>query len=216
MKPLVIPCFEELTEDTDMESLSTFLNTLESEPVKTQLWTKSSSTAQANFTVAHNGRSIFLKFRVLEKVIKAVYRVTNEPVSKDSCVEFFIGLENGNLYYNFEFNCIGTCKAAFGSRDRKERKTLSPAVITRIRRQALIRTGEPLEEGMVSWELTAVIPLEVFCHDAITSLRGLDARGNFYKCGDNLPEPHFMAWNEVKAAKPNFHLPEYFGKMRFL
>jgi hypothetical protein len=23
-------------------------------------------------------------------------------------------------------------------------------------------------------------------------------------------------WNEVKAAKPDFHLPEYFGKIRFL
>jgi hypothetical protein len=163
MKTLEIPCFEQLTEDTDMESLSTFLDTSKFAPVKTQSWTNYLSTAQVSFTAAHNGRSIFLKFKVLEKVARAIYRVTNEPVSRDSCVEFFIALDNGDLYYNFEFNCIGTCKAAFGSRNRKERKTLSPAVISRIRRQAPIRTGEPFADGFLSWESTAVIPLEVFC-----------------------------------------------------
>ncbi|HEX8038127.1 MAG TPA: carbohydrate-binding family 9-like protein [Chryseosolibacter sp.] len=39
---------------------------------------------------------------------------------------------------------------------------------------------------------------------------------DFYKCGDNLPEPHFITWNDVKAPKPDFHLPEFFGRINFL
>jgi hypothetical protein len=46
-------------------------------------------------------------------------------------------------------------------------------------------------------------------------LKGKTCRANFYKCGDDLPEPHFLSWNNIIADKPDFHLPQYFGTLTF-
>jgi hypothetical protein len=38
---------------------------------------------------------------------------------------------------------------------------------------------------------------------------------NFYKCGDELPTPHFLSWNPIEWKEPSFHRPEQFGKLIF-
>jgi hypothetical protein len=216
MKQIEIPYSEEITQRADLREISSFLDNLDFKDIETQSWPEFSYKPEIKFAMAHSGDCIFIKFNVLEKFIQANYRQNNAPVSNDSCVEFFIALDNGNEYYNFEFNCIGTCKAGFGNKNRNERDYLSDAMIDQISRQSLIKTGKQYTDGLIAWELTAAIPIEVFCYTTIASFKGLKARANFYKCGDNLPEPHFIVWNEVKSPKPDFHLPEFFGKIHFL
>jgi hypothetical protein len=65
------------------------------------------------------------------------------------------------------------------------------------------------------WELTMIIPFSIFTHDSLTNLINTKCRANFYKCGDLLPDPHFIAWSDIKSEKPNFHLPDYFGLLQF-
>src|SRR5660397_6823 len=65
------------------------------------------------FRIAHVKNEIWLKFYVKEKNILAQEIHTNGDVYKDSCVEFFISI-NENNYYNFEFNCIGTIHIGYG------------------------------------------------------------------------------------------------------
>ena len=216
MKEIEIPYRREISKDADLEVVSRHLDQLEFSKIDTDSWPEYNYKPSIAFVMAHSGDCIFIKFNVLEKYTQAIYRHNNSPVSKDSCVEFFISLDGGNDYYNFEFNCIGTCKVGFGTKDRKERNYLPDDIIDRINRQALIRTGRKYHEGLVAWELTVSIPIEVFCYNNIPSFTGLKSRANFYKCGDNLPEPHFIVWNDVKAEKPDFHLPEFFGKVNFL
>ena len=216
MKEIEIPCCTELNKNVDLAIISGFLDQLKFSKIDTESWPEYNYKPTITFAMAHCGDCIFIKFNVLEKHTQATYRQNNSPVSKDSCVEFFISLDGGNDYYNFEFNCIGTCKAGFGTRNRNERNDLPDDIIDSISRQALIRTGRQYNDGLIAWQLTVAIPLQVFCYDRITSFNGLKSRGNFYKCGDNLPEPHFIVWNEVKAEKPDFHLPEFFGKIHFL
>jgi hypothetical protein len=216
MKQIEIPYSEEVSKHADLTEVSSFLDKLDFKNIETQSWPEFSYKPEIRFTMAHSGDCIYLKFNVLEKFIQATYRQNNAPVSNDSCVEFFIALDNGNDYYNFEFNCIGTCKAGFGNKNRNDRDYLPDEVIDRINRQALIKTGKQYNDGLIAWELTAAIPVEVFCYSNILSLKGLKGRANFYKCGDDLPEPHFVVWNEVKSPKPDFHLPEFFGKIHFL
>jgi hypothetical protein len=216
MKEIEIPYWTEISKNVDMRIISGFLDQLEFSKIDTESWPEYSYKPSITFAMAHSGDCIFIKFKVLEKHTQATYRQNNSPVSKDSCVEFFISLDGGHDYYNFEFNCIGTCKAGFGTKNRKERKFLPDDIIDRISRQALIKTGGEYNRGLTAWELTVTIPLEVFCYDSIASLKGLKSRANFYKCGDDLPEPHFIVWNEVKAEKPDFHLPEFFGRVHFL
>jgi hypothetical protein len=218
MKQIEISYCEALTKDSDLGDVSAFLDTLEHKQIATQSWPEYSQNFKPDirFAIAHSGDCIFIKFNVVEKFVRADNRLNNSPVSQDSCVEFFISLNGGGEYYNFEFNCIGTCKAAFGPKDRKERDSLPDGIIDQINRYALIKTGKKYRDGLVAWELTVSIPATVFCYDQLRSFKGLKSTANFYKCGDNLPEPHFIVWNDVKAANPDFHLPEFFGKIHFL
>lgn len=216
MKQIEIPFFQEINRDADLAEISSFLDRLDFKNIDTQSWPEYNYKAEIMFSMAHSGDCIFIKFKVFEKFVQATYRLNNEPVSKDSCVEFFIALDSGNDYYNFEFNCLGTCKAGFGPKNRNDRDYLPDEAIDRINRRALIKTGKQLRGELIAWELTVAIPVEVFCFNKILSFKGLKGRANFYKCGDNLPEPHFIVWNEIKAAKPDFHLPEFFGKIQFL
>jgi hypothetical protein len=216
MKQIEIPYSEQISKDADLGDVSAFLDKLDHIYIETQSWPEYSYKPQISFTMAHSGDCIFIKFKVLEKFLQANYRQNNEPVSNDSCVEFFIALDNGNDYYNFEFNCIGTCKAGFGTKTRKDRDYLPDEIIDGINRQSLIKTGKQFTGGLIAWELTVAIPLEAFCYNKLSSFKGLKGRANFYKCGDHLPEPHFIVWNQVNATKPDFHLPEFFGKIHFL
>lgn len=55
-----------------------------------------------------------------------------------------------------------------------------------------------------------VIPALVFNKQGDITLSGLRAFGNFYKCGDELPQPHFISWSPIGHPTPNFHLPAFF------
>jgi hypothetical protein len=172
------------------------------------------------FRIVHNGQSIFLNYQVEESDIKAVCDVDNGPVWEDSCVEFFISFQDV-FYYNIECNCIGKILIATGV-GKKDRLPIPADYIKRIDRWSSLG-NLPIENKSGKWELSLIIPQEVFLSDKISlsplsslnSLDGLEVKGNFYKCGDNLQVPHFLSWNPIKTEKPNFHLPAFFGKISF-
>jgi hypothetical protein len=60
-----------------------------------------------------------------------------------------------------------------------------------------------------------VVPVSAYWQSGLETFRGVEARGNFYKCGDNLTIPHYLSWNPVEAEMPNFHMPFYFGDIHF-
>lgn len=164
------------------------------------------------FAMAYNNENIFLQYDVAEKTVQAAEGKINAPVYQDSCVEFFITLDEGATYYNFEFNCIGTVLGGFG-KGKNGRAFLPQTVLEQIRFQSLVRKEKGY--GLVSWQLTVAIPLEVFVHHPLSSLKRKQCRANFYKCGDHLPEPHFLSWANIEGREPNFHLPQFFGTLVF-
>src|SRR6187399_1167142 len=68
-----------------------------------------------HFSIAHTDTAILLKFYVDEDNPRITYHQPNDPVYKDSCVEFFISFDNGSSYYNMEWNAAGVCLMAYGS-----------------------------------------------------------------------------------------------------
>jgi hypothetical protein len=162
--------------------------------------------------MAYGDDAIFLKFIVREQHLRAAYKQINDPVWNDSCVEFFIGFDNDRAYYNLEFNALGTFVAGYGI-DRK-RVVPQPTVISNIK---CFTTNNIAGDGSFpfNWILTVSIPFSVFYKHHITTLKGKLCRGNFYKCGDELPEPRYLCWHNIIADKPNFHLPAYFGNIVF-
>jgi hypothetical protein len=169
----------------------------------------------ASFDISHRGTSILLKYIVREPQVRAVNLDYNSPVWEDSCVEFFIALKDDPNYYNFEFNAIGTVLGAYGP-DRHSRKSLPVKVLEQIETTpSLGRVIIQNQEGNISWELDIVIPVKAFCHHQVEDMAGMKNRGNFYKCGDGLTNPHFLSWKPVETEKPDFHTPRFFGALDF-
>jgi hypothetical protein len=163
-----------------------------------------------HFTMAYSKEGLIIRYFVTEKAIRAVNNTINGSVWEDSCVEFFVSWDKGVSYYNLEFNCIGTGLIGYGE-GRNNRERLSADLIRTISFDSNIKnTGEGFE-----WSLLLVIPFSVFKYHTIDPSKGQTFNANFYKCGDMLPEPHFLSWSPITFHKPNFHLPAFFGELVF-
>lgn len=171
---------------------------------------------KVSFRIAHANNQIWLKYYVTENSILAQVDNVNGGVAGDSCVEFFFDPKVDGNYYNFEFSCIGTPHLAYGP-GRSERKFVDEVMIKEQIMVASSLGNKPFEErtGGHSWEMTIIIPASIMTSDEGLHLKGLKTRANFYKCGDNTSEPHYLSWNDVGTTKPDFHRPEYFGTLNF-
>ncbi|MDB5208419.1 MAG: hypothetical protein JWR72_3494 [Flavisolibacter sp.] len=196
---------------TNQSLITEILDRLAKHPIKEICWDELSNVPEVSFTVACNEAALFVKFYVSEAFHQAVYRQTNDPVFKDSCVEIFIAVDDSGGYYNFEFNSLGTCLASFGS-DRNNRKKLSDETICSINRWVTWKKISPVTNSFL-WELTLVLTPPVFCFNNICQFTANYYKVNFYKCGDALLEPHYLAWNPIPNPIRDFHQPAYFGKM---
>ena len=165
-------------------------------------WPAFTSGPATHFSIAHMDTAILLKFYVDEDSPRITYHQSNDPVYKDSCVEFFISFDKGSSYYNMEWNAAGACLMAYGP-SRNNRSFLPGTVIQNI----VTNTG---------WPLSLQIPFDVFIHDNLDTLHGVHATANFYKCGDDCPEPHYLAWNNIQTPAPDYHQPRCFGELLFL
>lgn len=201
------------SEPYDIKSLAHSLeNQCESQKISNINWKSFPYCPEVSFRIGHWADMIVLKFDVREQSVRAVETRINGDVYKDSCVEFFISLDGKN-YYNFEFNCIGTIHVAHGE-GRHNRKLLPEDVIKKISVESTLG-NLPFETrlGDISWSLTSIIPSTSFIHDSGFKLKGKTASANFYKCGDELPVPHFVTWAPIGTPQPDYHRPEYFGEI---
>lgn len=197
--------------DGDLKKVSSMLDKLEAQTLQYAPWPAYPYHPEVKFCISHSNDHLFLKYYVDETSIRALTGKLNGPVWEDSCVEFFISFDEGG-YYNFEFNCIGTTLAAFGQ-GRNGRELLPVDVLQNIRYLSMITNTKI--NGLVHWELILVLPVSVFFHHSITSLRGINCRANFFKCGDLLPQPHFLSWMPIISEEPDFHQPQFFGGLMF-
>lgn len=214
MKKLLIPYYTDFTQEASPVACNQYLNGLEKQAIDQVNWNAYPYKPKVQFVMAHTGDRTLLKFFVEEKQIRAQYSHTNDPVYKDSCVEFFISPQGDPGYFNFEINCVGVCLGGYGE-DRNHRHLLPPTLLDTIERQVFILHKQEEGEPLVYWEQIIQIPLAVFGLKTIDTFKGMHARGNFYKCGDELDNPHYVSWNPIDTAEPNFHVPACFGALEF-
>jgi hypothetical protein len=213
MKLLKVPCLNGINKQTLANEAAVLLDSVDKQPINIVSWPQHNNKPVVSFAAGYTDDFFLLKFYVAEQYVPPVYQQINDPVHEDSCVEFFISFDNDGRYYNFEFNSIGTCFAGFGT-TRTEREWLTPPVLEKIKHQTLIKNNDI--NGAPGWELTLVIPGDVFCYHAIHSFKGKTGRVNFHKCGDKLPQPHYLTWNKIDSPRPDFHLPQFFGGIAFV
>ena len=177
---------------------------------------------EVRFRIAYSQQMLFIEYYVKEANIKALYSEDKDSKPfKDSCCEFFFSPECNNNYYNMELNCIGKGTFAFRRGGRKGPKiAYGEEIMKRIFRystlgEAPIETSVKENGELFEWKLTVAIPLECFTETPMNELKGKTMRANFYKCGDDMPKPHFLTWNRIELDKPDFHTPDFFGALTF-
>lgn len=168
-----------------------------------------------HFRMAHNGEELFIRFTVKEKAVRALATQDNGEVYKDSCVEFFIAVDDSGYYYNLEFSCIGTLLLGY-------RPGRTGAVHADAEHLAMVKRYSTLgnqpfaeKETTGEWALTVVIPASSLFAHHLEKWSGLHARMNLYKCGDYLSTPHYLSWAPISTPQPDFHRPEYFQPVAF-
>lgn len=215
MEFLKIPFLKAINSDSTLAEVSLLLQEIESNSIGYAPWQNSFKLPVVSFSIAYADDCLYLKYRVEENFVIAKYKENNDPVYKDSCVEFFIAFDNDSNYYNLEFNCLGTVLAAYGS-DKENRTILPKQLLKDIRSETLVTShADPSENGII-WEIVLSVPMKTFLFHQLHNLANKTCRINFFKCGDELPEPHFLCWNNIINDTPNFHLPEYFGLAEFV
>lgn len=189
----------------------------------------------AGFRLAHGEDALLVEYRVTERDTQAVATADNGRVWEDSCVEMFLSpCPDSDIYYNLETNCLGTVLLANRGGGREVEHAPMEVLQTIERYSSLAedaavgnpqtkqgqspsseRAPLPRMEGEHTWTLTLKVPYSAFWKDQEQFPPQGEMRANFYKCGDKMAKPHFLSWSPILAPKPNFHLPQFFGRIIF-
>lgn len=213
MKSCVIPYIKDL----DRENWENTINILDENGVSISVdsanwFGKFSYKPLTTVHIGYDKSSIYISFHVNDNYLRACYTKDQSPVNEDSCVEFFMKLPESDYYYNFEFNCIGVCRAAKHFKTRDSFTNLTDEQLNEICRWSSLGK-QPFNElnGIFSWDLCINIPFNLFCDypDRLPE----KIMGNFYKCADKTEQPHYISWNPINTEKPDFHRPEFFGEL---
>jgi len=157
--------------------------------------------------IAYDAGGLYVRQRAWEKDIRAEGTDPLCSVCQDSCMEFFFSPESGKRYFNLECNLNGCIYFGFGAeRESRMRLIMKDPVQTLQLRTARLADG---------WEVSYYLPLSLLWmfFPEFTLTPGQSFTANCYKCGDMTEKPHYLAWNPVECEKPDYHRPEYFGRM---
>jgi hypothetical protein len=174
----------------------------------------------AEVKVTYDELSVYVLFQVADRYVRAVAEAHQGNVWEDSCVEFFFtpGPDVSKGYFNLEMNCGGTMLFHFQPGAGTDRIVLSKKECDKVwRTHSLPRIVDPEIDAPVTWTVAYQIPIDLLkkYSPVTTPTPNAAWRANFYKCGDKTSHPHWLTWAPVDSAKPNFHLPEFFGFLEF-
>ena len=179
--------------------------------VDTYKWLDNGYEPRVQAQICYDSENIYIKYSVWETQVTAKYKNMHEDVYKDSCVEFFFRPASSPNFFNFETNCIGTLLLGYGpKRDGREVVKADMAIF-----EMKPSIKNPDEYSGDMWTLEYKIPfsfLKKYWGEFPLS-EGLYA--NCYKCGDETAAEHYGMWSPVELPSPDFHRPEFFGRMYF-
>jgi hypothetical protein len=168
----------------------------------------------------YDAENVYLIFRVKDKFVKSTTTKINGCVSCDSCVEFFFApdQEEPLKYFNIEINAGGTPLLQYATQPRKKYVNLEPELINQIEiAHSLPAVIDPEISDPVTWTIEYKLPLSVLRkYSKVTNpAPGVIWKANFYKTGSRTSNPNYITWNFVDNPKPDFHLPQFFGVIKF-
>lgn len=159
---------------------------------------------ETTFKMLYSDKGISVLMHTNETHLRAEAKSFDVPVCDDSCMEFFFKPDPyDKRYINFEVNPIGVMHIGLGS-DRYDRVQITDD-------RAILDIETDAKEG--DWTIKYFLPYE-FLFRFFKQLSPV-CRGNFYKCGEKTDHSHLGYWAPVETARSDFHLPDFFDKIRF-
>lgn len=168
----------------------------------------------------YDNDNLYIIFRVHDCYVRSIIEEYNGPVSTDACVEFFFSPDTSlpERYFNLEINAGGTPLMAYHIFQQKEYQKLSVEDLKKIEiAHSLPKKVDPEIVTPISWTVEYKLPLSVLeKFSSVTKPKpGVIWRANFYKTASKSSNPHYLTWSPVKNLVPNFHLPQFFGTIKF-
>jgi hypothetical protein len=177
-------------------------------------------TPEVRFRLLYDDRNIYVIFNVKDRYVKASRQDYHSDVCKDSCVEFFFtpGSDIAQGYFNLEMNSIGAMLLYHQKGRGIDRRDVDVNDCRKIKVASSfsVPTNKEIQRDL-TWFVEYSLPLSILPAYAPVKkpAPGVEWRGNFYNCGDETSNPHYLTWSKVDLPKPDFHRPEFFGKIIF-
>ncbi len=158
--------------------------------------------------MAYNEKEFLFEFTVFEKEPTRTKTKHYEGVHEDSCAEVFLNFspKTEKRYINFEVNANGVMNPSYRL-DRHDSEHLTLEEIDSFDINAEVKE----DCWTVSYKVGFDILKKYYPDFDIATCDYII--GNAYKCGDKTPVAHYLALFDVGCEKPDFHRPEYFGKI---
>ncbi|MDA0660674.1 MAG: carbohydrate-binding family 9-like protein [Planctomycetota bacterium] len=170
----------------------------------------------------YDDEALYVIFRVEDRYVRAIAVNNNDAVCTDSCVEFFFSpvSDIAKGYYNLEMNCGGTMLFHCQTASQVNQTPIRTEDIAKIQVvPSLPKRVEPELTEPTTWTVEYRLPFAAFVHyfpePIVLPAPGAIWHANFYKIGDHTSHPHWLTWAHVDVPQPDFHRPEFFGKLQF-
>ncbi len=167
-------------------------------------WAKFPLAFNNEARLLYTDEALYVNLKTDEKPLIAHQFSRNSTVFQDSCMEFYFSPDIDDPHFmNFEMNPICAAYISYAA-SRSDVKFLRETYdIFDI--QSEINNNE--------WNIYYKIPVDFLLNyfEKISD----EFRGNFTKCADSSPHPHYNCWNIIETPDPDFLCPEYFGMLKF-
>lgn len=168
----------------------------------------------------YDSENVYVIFRVKDKHVRSLVQEYNGNVSGDACVEFFFSPDSAlpERYFNLEVNAGGTPLIFYVTKPWTGFNKLEADDIRQIEiAHSLPSKIDPEISEEVTWTLEYRVPLSMLKKFSNVTMPGPGVRwrANFYKTASQSTNPHWITWSYVDNPRPNFHLPQFFGTLKF-
>lgn len=176
-------------------------------PIATKLWNLPADiTAYAQLACGTD--RLFVHLHADEAAQRAENHGLLDQPCEDSCLEFFFRpVADDPRYLNIEMNPNCCLYLGLGT----GRDDLTRLMLPNNARQLCATVDRTTDR----WDLYYEIPFALIRLFFPSFQPEGTMYGNFYHCGDLTVQEHYLAWNPVGCAEPDFHRPDYFAPLVF-
>jgi hypothetical protein len=167
----------------------------------------------------YDSENLYVIFKVHDNFVRLQTQKFNGKVFEDACVEFFFAPDASKplSYFNLEMNAGGTALMAYQP-VVKTSLSIKPEDFEPVEvAHSLPKTLEKEITEPVTWTVEYKLPLSVLRkYSAVTQpASGTVWKANFFKTSSRNSNPHYITWSFVDNKTPQFHLPQFFGTLKF-